>query len=180
MAKRPLKVFRTAIGFHDAYVAATSRKAALEAWGADKDLFSSGAAEVVTDAGDGKAALAQPGVVIRVPRGTVAQHIAAAGNSSSPSIQKKSALRKNGAASATARTPRRKPSRTRLDRAEAALSRTREEFARRLEEVERKIEVLRREREALRNRMEEEVQTMEQRRRNEERAYQDALMAWEV
>lgn len=33
MAKRPLKVFRTAIGFHDAYVAATSRKAALEAWG---------------------------------------------------------------------------------------------------------------------------------------------------
>ena len=29
-----LKVFRTSIGFHDAYVAAPSRKAALEAWGA--------------------------------------------------------------------------------------------------------------------------------------------------
>ena len=37
MAK--LKVFRTAIGFHDAYVASPSRAAALRAWGADTDLF---------------------------------------------------------------------------------------------------------------------------------------------
>ena len=40
MAK--LKVFRTPIGFHDAYVAAPSRAAALRAWGADTDLFSTG------------------------------------------------------------------------------------------------------------------------------------------
>ncbi len=32
---RKLKVFRTPAGFHDAYVAAPSRKAALAAWGAD-------------------------------------------------------------------------------------------------------------------------------------------------
>ena len=31
---RALKTFRTAIGFHDAYGAAPSRKAALKAWGA--------------------------------------------------------------------------------------------------------------------------------------------------
>jgi hypothetical protein len=39
-----LKVFRTPIGFHDAYIAAPSQKAALEAWGSDKDIFSSVAA----------------------------------------------------------------------------------------------------------------------------------------
>ena len=30
-----LKVYRTPIGFHDAYVAAPSQKAALDAWGSD-------------------------------------------------------------------------------------------------------------------------------------------------
>ena len=45
--KRRLKVFRTAIGFHDAYVAAPSRKAALEAWGTDKDLFARGVARLL-------------------------------------------------------------------------------------------------------------------------------------
>ena len=38
-AARKLQVFRTAIGFDDALVAAPSRKAALTAWGAEKDLF---------------------------------------------------------------------------------------------------------------------------------------------
>lgn len=31
--KQKLKVYRTPIGFHDAYVAAPSQKAALKAWG---------------------------------------------------------------------------------------------------------------------------------------------------
>lgn len=48
VAARKLKVFRTSIGFHDAYVSAPSRKAALEAWGAGKDLFAIGSAELVT------------------------------------------------------------------------------------------------------------------------------------
>ena len=48
--KSKLKVFRTPIGFHDAYVAAPSQKAALEAWGSDSNLFAAGAAELVTDA----------------------------------------------------------------------------------------------------------------------------------
>ena len=76
-----LKVYRTPIGFHDAYVAATSQKAALKAWGADADLFARGAAEVVTDPGLIDAPLAHPGEVIRVLRGTEAQHIKALGAS---------------------------------------------------------------------------------------------------
>jgi len=47
--KQQLKVFRTPIGFHDAYVAAPSQKAALEAWGTDTNLFEAGAAELDTE-----------------------------------------------------------------------------------------------------------------------------------
>lgn len=72
-----LKVFRTPIGFHDAYVAAPSQKAALEAWGADADLFARGVAEVVTDPELAEEPLANPGEVIRKLRGTAAEHVAA-------------------------------------------------------------------------------------------------------
>jgi hypothetical protein len=41
-----LKVYRTPIGFHDAYVAAPSKKAALEASGSDANLFVRGIAEL--------------------------------------------------------------------------------------------------------------------------------------
>lgn len=75
MAK--LKVYRTPIGFHDAYVAAPSQKAALQAWGSDRDLFARGIAEVVTDPGLAAEALARPGVVIKRSRGTAAEQIAA-------------------------------------------------------------------------------------------------------
>lgn len=47
MAK--LKLFKLTSGFHDSYVAATSRPAALKAWGARTDLFAMGAAEQIDD-----------------------------------------------------------------------------------------------------------------------------------
>lgn len=72
-----LKVFRTPIGFHDAYIAAPSQKAALEAWGSDKNLFSSGAAERVEDPELMREPLAHPGTVIRRLRGTIDEHMAA-------------------------------------------------------------------------------------------------------
>ena len=75
MAK--LKVFRTAIGFHDAYVAAPSRKAALKAWGSDADLFARGVAEVVTDEALMAEPLARPGEVVKRSRGTAAEQFAA-------------------------------------------------------------------------------------------------------
>ena len=65
---RKLKVFRTPIGFHDAYVAAPSRKAALEAWGAGGNLFARGTAEEVTDPKLTAEPLRHPGEVIRVSR----------------------------------------------------------------------------------------------------------------
>lgn len=75
MAK--LKVYRTPIGFHDAYVAATSQKAALAAWGSARDLFARGIAEVVTDPALTAAPLAEPGTVVRRSRGSAAEQMAA-------------------------------------------------------------------------------------------------------
>ena len=74
---RQLKVYRTPIGFHDAYVAAPSQKAALAAWGSDADLFARGVAEVVTDAALTKEPLAHPGEVVRRLRGSADYHFAA-------------------------------------------------------------------------------------------------------
>jgi len=74
---RALKVFRTPIGFHDAYVAAPTKKAALEAWGSTHDLFARGIAEVVTDPALSEEPLAAPGKVIKRSRGTTAEQIAA-------------------------------------------------------------------------------------------------------
>src|SRR5690349_1586468 len=74
---RKLKVFRTSTGFHDAYVAAPSRKAALAAWGADADLFARGVAEEVSDTKLAKAALERPGEVIRLSRGDLSAQLKA-------------------------------------------------------------------------------------------------------
>jgi hypothetical protein len=114
---RALKVFRTPIGFHDAYVAAPSRKAALEAWGAAKDLFASGSAELVTDTELIKAPLASPGEVIKVSRGDAADHLRAAGKGKSGG-QGKTARPSSQRASA----PKPRPSRKALDLAEAAVT----------------------------------------------------------
>ena len=74
---RKLKVYRTPIGFHDAYVAAPSQKAALKAWGSDANLFARGVAEQVTDPALMKEALAKPGTIIRTLRGTAKEQLAA-------------------------------------------------------------------------------------------------------
>src|SRR4051794_30850602 len=69
---RPLKVFRTPVGFYDAVVAAPSQKAALAAWGTTTNLFASGDACAVGDPALQSEALAHPGEVIKKPRGDVA------------------------------------------------------------------------------------------------------------
>lgn len=115
---RPLKVFRTPIGFHDAYVATTSRKAALEAWGADTDLFASGSAELVTDPSLTAAALASPGQVIKLSRGSLGEHLRAAGRAASQTRPARAAATAN---KAHAHAPPPRPSRAALSEAEAAV-----------------------------------------------------------
>src|SRR5919112_796571 len=124
-AKR-LKVYRTPIGFHDAYVAAPSQKAALAAWGVDHNLFAKGMADVVTDPDLAKEPLAKPGTVIKRLRGTAEEQLAAL---VSDPPRRRQAPRKEPRGE---REPKRKPppppkpkprpSRSDLDRAEEALS----------------------------------------------------------
>lgn len=114
-----MKVYRTSIGFHDAYVAAPSQKAALDAWGSDKNLFARGVAEIVTDPKLVKDALARPGVVIRKLRGTPAEQIAALPKSGPKSRKPKSEAK---AASKPRASRRPRPSRDRLAKVEADLA----------------------------------------------------------
>lgn len=130
--QQTLKVFRTPIGFHDAYVAAPSQKAALEAWGSDTNLFASGAAERVEDPELMREPLDNPGKVIRRLRGTMAEHMAALPKDAPRRASKKKSQKPVKGAKPTPapstlkrrppRKPKRRPSRASLDRTEAALA----------------------------------------------------------
>src|SRR4051812_1979985 len=67
---RKLKTYQTSLGFFDLAMAAPSMKAALEAWGADSNLFHQGAAKESHDPDVIAATIAKPGVVLRRPVGT--------------------------------------------------------------------------------------------------------------
>ena len=62
---RKLKSYQTSLGFFDLAIAAPSMKAALEAWGADSNLFHQGAAKESDDPQVVAATLKKPGVVLR-------------------------------------------------------------------------------------------------------------------
>ena len=63
---RKLRTYQTSLGFFDLAVAAPSMKAALEAWGADSNLFHQGAAKQSED----PEIMAAPGVVLKRPVGS--------------------------------------------------------------------------------------------------------------
>jgi hypothetical protein len=67
---RKLKTYQTSLGFFDLALAAPSMKAALEAWGADSNLFHQGAAKESDDPDVIAATLKKPGVVLRRPVGS--------------------------------------------------------------------------------------------------------------
>ena len=157
-----LKVFRTPIGFHDAYVAAPSQKAALTAWGADVNLFARGAAEVVTDPALTAEPLARPGEVVRKARGSIDDHLAAL-PASKP--------RPTPSATPTRKTPPR-PSRKSLDAAEAALEDAEQAYAAAREAA------IRRERRELDREHERTAARLEKSRARAEAAYRAAMAAW--
>ncbi|WP_375391267.1 hypothetical protein [uncultured Sphingomonas sp.] len=174
MAK--LKVYRTPIGFHDAYVAAPSRKAALQAWGSDADLFARGMAEVVDDPALAAEPLAHPGEVIRRSRGSAAEQLAAL----PPDRPRPKAAKPT---EPTARRPRAKPPRPRrdaLDAAEQALAdaearQSAEDKALAAEEAE-----LRRRRERARADHAATIERLEKARLQAERGYAEALARWQA
>jgi hypothetical protein len=67
---RKLKTYQTSLGFFDQAIAAPSMKAALEAWGADSDLFHQGAAKESDDPNIIAATMEKPGIVLKRPVGS--------------------------------------------------------------------------------------------------------------
>jgi type IV secretory pathway VirB10-like protein len=67
---RKLKVYQTSQGFYDLAIAVPSMKAALEAWGANSNLFHQGVAYESKDDDVIVAAMKKPGVVLQRPVGS--------------------------------------------------------------------------------------------------------------
>ena len=67
---RKLKTYQTSLGFFEQAIAAPSMKAALEAWGADSNLFHQGAAKESQDPEIIAATMKKPGVVLKRPVGS--------------------------------------------------------------------------------------------------------------
>ncbi|HEV2568201.1 hypothetical protein [Sphingomonas sp.] len=163
-----LKVYRTPIGFHDAYVAAPSQKAALKAWGADANLFARGVAEQVDDPELVKEPLARPGEVIRKLRGGLEDHLKAL-----PTDPKQP----KPASKPKAKAP--PPSRAKLQAAEQALADAQASQAEQLAEMKRREEALAKERRALEDRHATEQARLEQALDKERQAYDRAVARWQ-
>lgn len=175
--KQKLKVFRTPIGFHDAYVAAPSRKAALEAWGADANIFAQGIAEEVTDPGLMEEPLARPGEVIRRLRGSAEEHQAALGREvrkqDRPSPRPSPAVREREKP-----RPKPKPSRTELDEAEEALEKAEKKQRKALRKLDEEMQALERKRRELQRKHEAERDELTAKRDRARAAYDRAMRAW--
>ena len=176
---RKLKVFRTPTGFHDAYVAAPSRKAALTAWGADADLFARGTAEEVTDKRLMAVPLKHPGEVIRVSRGDLAAQLKALGPRKRP--------RRKEAGQAPSPQPepivkaaklKPPPNRDKVDQADEALAAARARQAKERAVIEKERAAIERKLDALEARQEKEIARLEQRRDQARAAYREALENW--
>lgn len=178
---RALKVYRTAIGFHDAYVAAPSMKAALAAWGTDKNLFARGAAELVEDPALTAAPLARPGEVVRVVRGSAAEHVEALGKQAVKKPPKRSRAKPPAEADAPpppAKSPPPRPSRAALDRAEQAEGRLRERHEAERERIAQRKAALAEEERKLRARQREEERAASDTLDRAKEKFEAAMQAW--
>ena len=198
--QQKLKVYRTPIGFHDAYVAAPSQKAALAAWGSDADLFARGAAELVTDEALTREPLDKPGTVVRRARGTTAEHLAAlphdeparpkrspAPDDDGPSPRRRKAAPKSAREKASepeppppppARKPKPRPSRALLDEAERALEQAQTDHDEALADIRRREKELQQQRRDLEHRHEADIDQLEAALDKTRTRYEAALAKW--
>ena len=180
MAKKPerkqkLKVFRTPIGFHDAYVAAPSQKAALEAWGVDGNLFAQGIAEQVTDPELMEEPLASPGKVIKRVRGSADEHFAELDRAAP---KKKAAKESGKVVQLKPKKPKPKPSRDELDAAEEALEKAEKKQRKKLREIDDELQALERKRRELQRKHEAERDWLSEKAEQARSSYERAMRDW--
>ena len=179
---RTLKVFRTPIGFHDAYVASPSQKAALKAWGTGTNLFARGAAEQVTDAELIKEPMAHPGKVIKRARGSEAEHLASLAKARPPKGRK--GLLDDSSNQSEPKAKKRpsrsvpRPDRANLTAAVEALTLQAEDAKTELKLLEEQQARLREEIERLRQKQQKASDRLESRVAAERRKYDAALERW--
>ena len=154
-----LKVFCTTSGFHDSIVAAPSKPAALKAWGAKTDLFSMGAARLVTDSKIARKALERPGEVIRLKR--------SGGGEEGEAPRKKKAQ------------PRKPPSRAKLKTAEDKLAKLKAEQSKELDAIEREMRAIQRKRDQLAARHSKARKAAKERLGEAREEYEAALADWD-
>ena len=177
--KQKLKVFRTPIGFHDAFVAAPSQKAALEAWGADSNIFAQGIAEQVTDPKLMEEPLANPGKVIRRVRGSAGEHFAEIERSERKTKPRaKKGGGDEGVELKPKAKPKPKPSRADLDAAEGALAKAEQKQRRKIAEIDERIRDLESRRRALQRKQEAERDALAETRDRARDEYERALRDW--
>ena len=181
MAKKPerkqkLKVFVTPIGFHDAYVAAPSQKAALEAWGADSNIFAQGIAEQVTDPKLMEEPLANPGKVIKRVRGSADEHFAELDRAA----PRKKAAKESGKVVALKpkSKPRPRPKRDELDAAEEALEKAEKKQRKKLREIDDELQALERKRRDLQRKHEAERDRLSEKAEQARSSYERAMRDW--
>ena len=175
-----LKVYRTAAGFNDAYVAAPSQKAALAAWGSDKDLFARGIAELVTDPALTAEPLASPGVVVKHSRGTTVEQIKAM-----PDPELREALQSGTGRPAASKPPQKskpapkpKPSSAELEAAENALATLTADYDRIMKALADREAKLARERRDLEKQQRDSVGAAQAAVNKARDAYDGALRQW--
>ena len=177
-------MFRTAIGFHDAYVAAPSQKAALEAWGADSNLFAQGIAEQVSNPELMKAPVERPGEVIRVLRGSAEEQVRALGDTNRqqddrPSPRSRSRASRPSPAKRERekkRLPR--PSRGVLDRAEQALKEAEREQGAAMAALRQEERALQERRRKLEEKQARELERLAAAADKARQMYRDAMARW--
>lgn len=177
---RRLKVYRTAIGFHDAYVAAPSMKAALAAWGTDKDLFARKAAELVEDPALAAEPLAHPGQVIRRLRGSEAEHVKALGTMPRPRPTRPVVAEEKASAPKPSPAKKRapKPSNEFVVQARAALRATQVRSQKRRDELDAREKELAQERHRAERELTDETHRREEAVRRAEEKYGAELAEW--
>ena len=180
--KQKLKVFRTPIGFHDAYVAAPSQKAALEAWGSDRNLFAAGGAERVEDPELMQEPLAHPGKVIRRLRGTAAEQFAALPKSKPRRSARTAPAASAGTGKGERRPPRTnpkpRPDRAPLEKVESLLAAAERRYRQQSVELVRRQAALDRERRDLEREQAKERDKLVRRLEAVRQKYERAMQVW--
>ena len=163
---RKLKTYQTSLGFFDLAMAAPSMKAALEAWGADSNLFHQGAAKESHDSDVIAATMEKPGVVLRRPVGKTRKPPGrpvekAADRKAAATFANEQKRREREREREEAARQKERERRQAVDKAQAALDKAEQEHAKRAAAIQAEVEALEKRSQAEKARWDKEKERLE-------------------